>query len=106
MVLEFGKDPAKRNFFVEIPQGRRPQPTTPAARKRIRQLRQEGRTLGEIVRRLADEGRPLSPAHVSRLMRADGFVGLRGPHAPTPPGGKSPKTVPKSRLWPTLPLGR
>ena len=86
IVRDFADDEQKRVFFVETPKGRRPRPAMDQARRRIRQLRQEGLALSEIVHRLAQEGYPLSPAHVSRQLRADGLPGFRGRRAATPPG--------------------
>src|SRR5947209_7239516 len=76
IVRDFAADPVHRQFFMETPKGRRPWPSTSEAHQRIRQLRQQGLALGRIVQQLAREGRPLSPAHVSRLLRADGFLRL------------------------------
>jgi hypothetical protein len=86
MVRDFADDQQKRLFFVETPKGRKPRPTMHLVRRRIRQLRQEGLALGEIVHRLAQEGCPISGAHVSRQLRADGFPGFRGRRRATPPG--------------------
>jgi hypothetical protein len=85
LVRDFAADPVRRHFFVETPRGRRPRPSTSEAHQRIRQLRQQGLALGPIVQQLAREGRPLSPAHVGRLLRADGFPRLpRGGPGPLP----------------------
>ena len=86
MVRDFAADERKRIFFAETPKGRRPRATTPTARQRIRQLRQQGLAVGRIAQRLAREGCPLSPAHVARLLVAEGFPPLRGRGVPTPPG--------------------
>jgi len=86
MVRDFATDERKRVFFAETPKGRRPRPTTPTARQRIRQLRRQGLAVGLIAERLAREGCPLSQAHVARLLVAEGFPPLRGRGVPTPPG--------------------
>jgi transposase len=86
MVRDFADNEQKRVFFVETPKGRRPRPAMDQARRRIRQLRQDGLALGEIVHRLAQEGCPVSAPHVSRQLRADGFPGFRGRRRATPPG--------------------
>jgi hypothetical protein len=85
LVRDFAADPVHRQFFMETLKGRRPRPSTSEAHQRIRQLRQQGLALGQIVQQLAREGRPLSPAHVARLLRADGFPRLpRGGRGPVP----------------------
>ena len=73
MVRDFATDERKRVLFAETPKGRRPRPSTPAARQRIRQLRQQGLAVGPIAERLARERCPLSQAHVARLLVAEGF---------------------------------
>ena len=87
MVRDFAADEHKRVFFVEPPKGRRPRPGTPSARKRLRELRQQGLSVVSIARQLAREKCPVSQAHVARLLVADGFPPLRGRGVPTPPGG-------------------
>ena len=82
-------DEQKRNFFVKTPKGRKPRPAMRQARRRIREMRQKGLALGEIIRRLAEEGCPLSSAHVSRQLRADGFSGLRGRRKAALPGERA-----------------
>lgn len=86
MVRDFADKQQKSVFFLETPKGRRPRPAMHQARRRIRQLRQEGLPLGQIVHRLSQEGCPVSGAHVSRQLRADGFPGFRGRRRATPPG--------------------
>jgi len=89
MVRDFAAHQHKRVFFVQRPRGRQPRPTTKKARRRIRQLRQQGLALGQIVQRLAYEGCPLGPAHVGRLLAAEGFPPLRGRGVPNPPGERA-----------------
>lgn len=89
MVRDFAAHQHKRVFFVQTPRGRKPRPTTEKARRRIRQLRQQGLALGQIVQRLGYEGCPLGPAHVGRLLAAEGFPPLRGRGVPTPPGERA-----------------
>ena len=89
MVRDFDADPDKRLFFAEIPRGRKPRPDMKRVRNRIRQMRQDGLALDDIVRCLAQEGTPISRPYAGRLLSLEGFARLRTRRRPTRPGERA-----------------
>jgi transposase len=72
----------RRDFFTTAKPGPKSAPTKDAARERIIELRQDGRSAYEIAAVLAEEGSPLNRTGVAEVLAEEGFERLwPRPHA-------------------------
>jgi hypothetical protein len=72
----------RRDFFVAPRPGPKTAPAKEAARARVVQLRQTGRSAYEIAEALAAEGRPLNRTGVAEVLAEEGFARMwPRPHA-------------------------
>lgn len=72
----------RRDFFAQTKPGPKSAPAKDAARARVIELRQTGRSAYEIAEVLAAEGRPLNRTGVAEVLAAEGFPRLwPRPHA-------------------------
>jgi transposase len=72
----------RRDFFTTTKPGPKSAPTKDAARERIIELRQDGRSAYEIAAVLAEEGSPLNRTGVAEVLAEEGFERLwPRPHA-------------------------
>ena len=85
IVRDFAADPDLSQFFTRTRPGRKTAPKREAIRERVRVLRRQHQTLGEIRRQLCEEGHEVSESYLATILREEGFHRLsrRNP-APRP----------------------
>lgn len=85
---EFRKDP-HRQFFVSPAKGPTTAPKSDPVRDRVVALRKQNLSIYDISAQLKDQGRPLSPAAVSLILKDEGFARLpRRRDEERPPGDR------------------
>ena len=92
IVRDFAHDPDLQQFFVVHRPGRQTAPKRDTLREDISALRQQGLTLAQIQQRLHEQGHPISPSYLSRILARQGLADIQAHRCTS-------GTIAANRMW-------
>lgn len=90
---EFRKNPS-REFFLPPAKGPQASPKADPVREKVIELRKQNLSIYDISRTLEHEGKPLSPAAISLILKEEGFARLPRRRDEERPAGIHPEKAP------------